>query len=178
MNHGVRHLSARRRGNSFLPFAFCLLPCGAAAGLSGDAAACELNVAVDAVDDDRRAARTNLGAEVIAFEFAHHGDVRHVRIDAAIDAGHFDISIEVFGELNLDAAVDAADVYAALAQAHNVDFNTPVDAADIGIADCLSDFDCAIDAVELNGAFDCADRHAPVDAADAQINLARQAQRH
>src|SRR5438270_7104698 len=96
----------------------CALPDGrAAAGSAGSAAACELHVAVDAVNDDRRAARADTRAEVIAFELAHHRDVRHVGVDAAIDAGHFDIGVEVFGELNLDAAVDAADVYAALAQA-------------------------------------------------------------
>src|ERR1700754_4249896 len=96
--------------------------------LSGHAAACEFHLTIDAAQGDRGAAGADAGAEVIAFELAHHGDVRDIGIDAAIDAGHFDIGIEVVGKLNLDGAVDAVDVNAALAQSPDVDLNPAVDA--------------------------------------------------
>src|ERR1051325_7676188 len=159
--------SPRRR----VVFTFCF-------GSARHAAARQLHAAVDAVDDDRRAAAADLGAELILFELAHHGDVRHVGVDAAIDARHFDVGVEVFGELNLDAAVDAADVDAALAQAHDVDFHVPIDAVDVGIADGLADFVCAVDAAHLDRAINRADRRAAIDAADLEVNRARQAQRY
>ena len=134
----------------------------------------ELNLAVDSTDLDRRAARSDLCVEVLLVDLSKNSNVRHIRVDAAVYAGHIQISIQVLGEEQLDSPVYAANVNALFAKSRERNFDSAVDPGNIRITHGLGDVYLSVDAAELDRSINLADSHSAVDPAHAEVYLTRQ----